>query len=358
MSMARDLAEFFAPLRYRRPAAAGDRSCGDADRQHARQRGAAARTSQSRRRSSATSRASAAATPQASLWFDAGPKLPAAEAAQVNAVMSDAAASDDSDLRNIVHCGTPLTATALALAERTGASGERRAGGNRPRLRGGRADQRSDQPGFRDPRLSRLPVAIFAAAVAAGRLLRLDAEQMAQAIALAATSIGGLVTAADTSVAREYHAGLATLRHRGRAARRSADIGPRNASSKCAPVSSKPMAGGRSPRQAASRARSRPELGHHHRYGGQAGAGRPSLPRPRRGRRQCRARGQHRPERGRKHHRVAARLHRADRAAAPGRSDRHGAQPGLFPRRRGRRPRFLLGARDARQDRRPARSTG
>src|SRR5580700_4530226 len=27
-------------------------------------------------------------TPQASLWFDAGPRLPAAEAAQVNAVMS------------------------------------------------------------------------------------------------------------------------------------------------------------------------------------------------------------------------------------------------------------------------------
>src|SRR5215470_14774457 len=60
---------------------------------------------------------------EASLWFDTGPKLPAAEAAQVNAVMSDAAASDDSDLRNIVHCGTPLTAASLAMAERTGADG-------------------------------------------------------------------------------------------------------------------------------------------------------------------------------------------------------------------------------------------
>src|SRR5437660_3666666 len=62
--------------------------------------------------------------PQASLWFDAGPKLPAAEAAQVNAVMSDAAASDDSDLRAIVHCGTPLTAASLAIAEREGKTGE------------------------------------------------------------------------------------------------------------------------------------------------------------------------------------------------------------------------------------------
>src|SRR5262245_50137660 len=47
-------------------------------------------------------------TPDASLWFDPGPKLPVAEAARVNAVMSDAAASDDSDLRNIVHAGTTL----------------------------------------------------------------------------------------------------------------------------------------------------------------------------------------------------------------------------------------------------------
>jgi 2-methylcitrate dehydratase PrpD len=40
-------------------------------------------------------------------------------------------------------------------------------------------------------------------------LLRLSADQMAQSIALSATSIGGLATAADTSTAREYHAGLA-----------------------------------------------------------------------------------------------------------------------------------------------------
>src|SRR5690242_15862321 len=62
--------------------------------------------------------------PDASLWFDTGPKLPVAETAQVNAVMSDAAASDDSDLRNIVHAGTTLVATALAMAERNAANGE------------------------------------------------------------------------------------------------------------------------------------------------------------------------------------------------------------------------------------------
>jgi 2-methylcitrate dehydratase PrpD len=42
-------------------------------------------------------------------------------------------------------------------------------------------------------------------------MLNLDAERMAHAIALTAVSIGGLATAADTSVSREYHAGLAAM---------------------------------------------------------------------------------------------------------------------------------------------------
>jgi 2-methylcitrate dehydratase PrpD len=41
--------------------------------------------------------------------------------------------------------------------------------------------------------------------------LRLDAARLAHAIALSATSIGGLMAAANTSVAREYHAGLAAM---------------------------------------------------------------------------------------------------------------------------------------------------
>src|SRR2546428_191471 len=44
-------------------------------------------------------------TPEASIWFDSGPKLPVADVARANATMSDAAASDDSDLRNIAHTG-------------------------------------------------------------------------------------------------------------------------------------------------------------------------------------------------------------------------------------------------------------
>ncbi len=149
--------------------------------------------------------------PDASLWFDAGPKLPLADAAQVNAVMSDGAACDDSDLRNIVHAGTPLTAASLAVAERIGASGKdvlvAIVLGYEAAGRIGEAIT----PGFRRGGFHGCLVAIFASAVATARLLGLDAEQMAQAIALSATSIGGLAAAANTSVAREYHAGLAAM---------------------------------------------------------------------------------------------------------------------------------------------------
>src|SRR5438128_1476484 len=148
---------------------------------------------------------------EASLWFDRGAKLPAADAAQVNAVMSDSAASDDSDLRNIVHAGTTLVATALAVAERTGGSGEDVLNAI---VLGYEAAGRIGEaitPAFRARGFHGCLVAIFSGAVAAGRLLQLDASRLAQAIALSATSIGGLAAAANTSVAREYHAGLAAM---------------------------------------------------------------------------------------------------------------------------------------------------
>ncbi|MGE3538084.1 MAG: MmgE/PrpD family protein [Candidatus Tectimicrobiota bacterium] len=149
--------------------------------------------------------------PEASLWFDSGPRLPVADAAQVNAVTSDAAASDDSDLRNIVHAGTPLVATSLALAERTGASGQDVLAAI---VLGYEAAGRIGEavtPGLRQRGFHGCIVAIFGGAVAAARLLRLSTEAMTQTIALSATSMGGLMAAANTSLAREYHAGLAAM---------------------------------------------------------------------------------------------------------------------------------------------------
>ncbi|MSP04637.1 MAG: hypothetical protein EXR05_05210 [Acetobacteraceae bacterium] len=147
----------------------------------------------------------------APVWFDAGEKLPVTSVIQANAVLSDAAASDDSDLRNIVHAGTPLTAASLAFAERDGANG---AAVLRAIVLGYEAAGRISAaitPGFKDRGFHGCLGAAFASGVASACMLDLDAERMAQTIALTAVSIGGLATAADTSVSREYHAGLAAL---------------------------------------------------------------------------------------------------------------------------------------------------
>lgn len=148
---------------------------------------------------------------RASVWFDqGGAKLPVVYAAQVNAVMSDAAASDDSDLRTIVHCGTPLVATALCAAEHHGGTGEDVLAAI---VAGYEASGRiiDAMTGFRERGFHGSQAAIFSATVAAARLLHLDAEQTTHAIALTATSSSGLAKAADTSVAREWHAGMATM---------------------------------------------------------------------------------------------------------------------------------------------------
>ncbi len=150
-------------------------------------------------------------SPQAAIWFDSGAKLPVVTACRANAVASDAAASDDSDLRNIVHLGTQLTASSLALGECLNASGKAVL---RAMVLGyetaGRIAE-SLMPGYRDRGFHGCVPASFGAAVAAGCMLKLNAQQMTQAIALTAVSMGGLATAADTSEAREYFAGNAAM---------------------------------------------------------------------------------------------------------------------------------------------------
>jgi len=150
-------------------------------------------------------------TPEATIWFDAGPALPAVSAARVNAVQSDSAASDDSHMRSVVHAGTNLVAASLALAERTGADGKDVLAaivlGYEAVGRIGKAIM----PGHKALGFHSCIVAIFGSAVAAARLLGADAQQMAHTLALAASSMGGLQVAAETSCAREYYAGNASL---------------------------------------------------------------------------------------------------------------------------------------------------
>ena len=148
-----------------------------------------------------------AGRPEATLWFE-GTKLPITEAARVNAMTSDAAASDDSDLRNVAHTGTALTAVGLALGERMQSSGPdvlnaivvgyEAAGRFGDAMRGGR------------PGLHASMIVAFGATVAASKLLRLTPEQMAHAIAMTSVTMGGLLIGTD-SWAREYQAGNAAL---------------------------------------------------------------------------------------------------------------------------------------------------
>ncbi|CAM4087130.1 MmgE/PrpD family protein [Bordetella tumulicola] len=147
-------------------------------------------------------------TPEATVWFDGG-RLPLASAARVNAVASDAAASDDSDMRSIAHIGTIVSSVALAVGEHEGSSGQHVLAAMVLGYEvAGRIDE-SLTPGRMQRGFHGSYSTVFGACVAAGVLLRLDALRLAHAIALSATSIGGMAIAADTSCAREYHAGLA-----------------------------------------------------------------------------------------------------------------------------------------------------
>jgi 2-methylcitrate dehydratase PrpD len=145
--------------------------------------------------------------PQSTIWFD-GTKLPAHETARVNAALSDAAASDDSDIRNTAHEGTTLAAAGLAIAEQTGATGQdvllaivigyEAAGRIGDARRGGRGGVHASQ------------LVAFGGAVAAAKLLKLTDAQMAHALGITAITMGGLATGTD-SWAREYMGANAAL---------------------------------------------------------------------------------------------------------------------------------------------------
>ena len=147
---------------------------------------------------------------EASVWFDRV-RLPARSAARVNATASDAAASDDSDLRSIAHIGTIVSTTAMAVAQK-----ERCAGRDvlRAMVLGYEIAGRVDEaltPGRMERGFHGSVSTVFGGTVAVGTLLDLDATRMTHALAIAATSIGGLAISADTSWAREYHAGLSAM---------------------------------------------------------------------------------------------------------------------------------------------------
>ncbi|MBI2165082.1 MAG: MmgE/PrpD family protein [Chloroflexi bacterium] len=147
---------------------------------------------------------------EATIWFDPGPKVYVSDAARANAMMSDAAASDDSHMKCYAHPGTIAVSTAIAVGERVGASGKDvLCAITLGYEAAGRIGERIS-PVFLKRGIHNCIISVFGGAVATGKLLGLTSEQMTQAIALAATSMGGLRIATN-SHAREYHAGISAM---------------------------------------------------------------------------------------------------------------------------------------------------
>ncbi len=123
-------------------------------------------------------------------------------------MLSDAFASDDSDMRNTAHIGTCVASAGMAIAERVGSSGQdllsamivgyEAAGRIGDARRGGRPGVHASQ------------TVAFAGAVTAARLLKLTDEQLAHAIGITAVTMGGL-SIGTNSWAREYMGGNAAF---------------------------------------------------------------------------------------------------------------------------------------------------
>ena len=239
--------------------------------------------------------------------------------------MSDAAASDDSDLRTIVHCGTPLVATALAAAEHHGGTGEEVLAAI---VVGYEASGRiiDAMTGFRERGFHGSQAAIFSATVAAARLLASrrradDARDRTDRDLVERAGEGGRYQRRARIPRRHGDDG----RHPGGAGGAARLQGRRAHSGDEARVF---RSGRRRRRQCggdAGHPGPRRLVGHRHRHGGQAGARRPPIPCPGRGRRQRCAQGAGGGGSDRKHHRVEARPDRAQRTVASQGPGRHGA---------------------------------
>lgn len=136
-------------------------------------------------------------------------RLPARAAALVNGAASHALDFDDTHFAHIGHPSVAVIPAALAVAEKTGADDGAFAdaalvGAELSVRLGVWLGRGHYQTGFHQTATAGL----FGAAAAAGRLLGLDAGQMAHALGLAATRAAGLKSQFGT-MGKPYHAGMA-----------------------------------------------------------------------------------------------------------------------------------------------------
>lgn len=140
-----------------------------------------------------------------------GPRLPAALTGFVNASYAHGPDYDDTHSVAMVHIGCLAVPSAMAMAERTGASGAEMltalVAGAEVGLRiGAAAPHRFHMRGFHATGV----VGAFTAAAAAGRLLRLDADRLANGLGLAGSQAAGLLQGLhDGSWVKRLHPGWA-----------------------------------------------------------------------------------------------------------------------------------------------------
>jgi 2-methylcitrate dehydratase PrpD len=147
--------------------------------------------------------------PQSSMIGRPG-RVPAVNAAVANAVSEHSIELDDVDELALFHYGPPTVSTALAVAEWQGSTGREfltalMAGCEMfARLSRGMNNRLRDRGFHTTPVLG-----AFAAAVVAGKLLRLDEEQMVSALGLAGAQASGVMEMYGPSMQKRFNPGPA-----------------------------------------------------------------------------------------------------------------------------------------------------
>ena len=136
--------------------------------------------------------------------------VPAVHAAFANAIASHSVELDDVDVLALFHFSPPVVSSALAVAEREQASGadflSAVVAGCEMMARASAATN----PSLRDRGYHTTPVCgVFGAAVAAGRLLKLDREGMVAALGLAGAQSSGLMEMYGPSMHKRFNPGPA-----------------------------------------------------------------------------------------------------------------------------------------------------
>ena len=145
--------------------------------------------------------------PEATL-IPSGERVPAVHAAFANAIASHSVELDDVDLMALFHFSPPVVSAALATAERVNASGRELIAAVVAGCEMMARLSEAMNPSLRDRGFHTTPTCgVFGAAVAAARLLRLDAAGLVSALGLAGAQAAGLMEMYGPSMQKRFNPG-------------------------------------------------------------------------------------------------------------------------------------------------------